>query len=554
MSNPYTNLALIVFLFSLSQPAPGATAADRIEELIQQGQLDKALDLTEDSLAADRGNVNYLFLKGLILTRLGRLEEAKGIFISLTEDHPELPEPFNNLAVIYAEQGDFNNAREALQKAINTHPSYATAHENLGDIYAKMASRAYNQALELDEDNASAREKLLLVSDLFSTRSEEHAAAASAATQESDRLNAELSRLEQARKTAEGQAAQELTKVNQARRELAELQAEHARLMESMQANRVQAEKEAQLAAEQAQVARAELDRLEQQAGRTGEQVRTDQKNAAAETARLRGEIAALTSEMSKVKEDRDRAVQQAEAERARVEDQVRAARDAAAQARAELAALEQKQQASQANLARETAALEQAVNQSRRQAEELRLEISRLEQQRARIVAQLEQDRQAVDKAGAEPASLRNAQAALEPGETGQSTQSSAIASTAPAGGAGAPPGGEPDPVEAIHQWAERWSAQDVEGYLAAYAESFKPADGGTRSAWAAQRRERIRKPDFIRVGIDNIRIKLLGAGRAEATFKQSYQSESYRDYVDKTLSLQLWNGRWLITAESTN
>jgi hypothetical protein len=536
MNNPYTNLALIVLLFSLSQPAPGATAADRIEELIQQGQLDRALDLTEDSLAADRGNVNYLFLKGLILTRMGRLEEAKGIFISLTEDHPELPEPFNNLAVIYAEQGDFNNAREALQKAINTHPSYATAHENLGDIYAKMASRAYNQALELDEDNASAREKLLLVSDLFSTRSEEHAAAASAATQESDRLNAELSRLEQARKTVEGQAAQELTKVNQARRELAELQAEHARLMESMQANRVQAEKEAQLAAEQAQVARAELDRLEQQAGRTGEQVRTDQKNAAAETARLRGEIAALTSEMSKVKDDRDRAVQQADAERARVEEQVRAARDAAAQARAELAALEQ------------------AVKRSRRQAEELRLEISRLEQQRARIVAQLEQDRQAVDKAGAEPASLRNAQAALEPGETGQSTQSSAIASTAPAGGAGAPPGGEPDPVEAIHQWAKSWSAQDVEGYLAAYAESFKPADGSTRSAWATQRRERIRKPDFIRVGIDNIRIKLLGAGRAEATFKQSYQSESYRDYVDKTLSLQLWNGRWLITAESAN
>jgi len=54
--------------------------------------------------------------------------------------------------------------------AIRTNPSYATAHENLGDIYAKMASQAYNKALELDPNNQSAvGSKLALIREIFST-------------------------------------------------------------------------------------------------------------------------------------------------------------------------------------------------------------------------------------------------------------------------------------------------------------------------------------------------------------------------------------------------
>jgi hypothetical protein len=52
--------------------------------------------------------------------------------------------------------------------AIRTHPSYATAHENLGDIYAKMASQAYDKALQLDRGNQAAQSKLNLIKDLFS--------------------------------------------------------------------------------------------------------------------------------------------------------------------------------------------------------------------------------------------------------------------------------------------------------------------------------------------------------------------------------------------------
>jgi len=72
------------------------------------------------------------------------------------------------LAVSYSALGRFDDARKALQSAITTHPSYATAHENLGNIYAMMAADAYNHALSLDEKNTAARDKLALMSELFS--------------------------------------------------------------------------------------------------------------------------------------------------------------------------------------------------------------------------------------------------------------------------------------------------------------------------------------------------------------------------------------------------
>ncbi len=107
------------------------------------------------------------FLKGLILTELNRTNEAIETFSDLTDEFPELPEPYNNLAVLYANQGQFERAKNSLEMAIRTHPAYATAHENLGDIYAKMASMAYNKALQLDKSNASAQTKLALVKELF---------------------------------------------------------------------------------------------------------------------------------------------------------------------------------------------------------------------------------------------------------------------------------------------------------------------------------------------------------------------------------------------------
>lgn len=139
-----------------------------IQVLINDGQYKEALKMTEAQLSRNGADIKLQFMKGLVLTRLDRYDDAEQVFIQLTKENPELPEPFNNLAVVYAAQGKYPEAADALKSAINTHPSYATAHENLGDIYAKMASRAYNQALELDTSNRTAREKLSLVNELIS--------------------------------------------------------------------------------------------------------------------------------------------------------------------------------------------------------------------------------------------------------------------------------------------------------------------------------------------------------------------------------------------------
>ncbi len=92
---------------------------------------------------------------------------AISTFTKLTEDYPELPEPYNNLAVLYAGQGQYDKARMALEMAIRTNPSYSTAHENIGDVYARLASQAYNKALQLDSSNMAVPPKLALIREVF---------------------------------------------------------------------------------------------------------------------------------------------------------------------------------------------------------------------------------------------------------------------------------------------------------------------------------------------------------------------------------------------------
>ncbi len=143
-------------------------ALNRAKTLMEQGHPGKAIQQLDGFLASNPDHAEARFLKGLILVNQDRLEEAIEIFEALTRDYPELPEPYNNLAVSYSALGRFDDARKALQSAITTHPSYATAHENLGNIYAMMAADAYNHALSLDKENTAARDKLALMSELFS--------------------------------------------------------------------------------------------------------------------------------------------------------------------------------------------------------------------------------------------------------------------------------------------------------------------------------------------------------------------------------------------------
>jgi tetratricopeptide (TPR) repeat protein len=139
-----------------------------VSQLVRSGKLAEALTKADQYLAIKPRDPQMRFLKGVIQRDSGKTTDAIATFTRLTEDFPELPEPYNNLAVLYAGQSQFDKARTALEMAIRTNPSYATAHENLGDVYAKLASQAYNKALQLDASNAGVPPKLALIRELFS--------------------------------------------------------------------------------------------------------------------------------------------------------------------------------------------------------------------------------------------------------------------------------------------------------------------------------------------------------------------------------------------------
>lgn len=140
-----------------------AGALDEAQSLIDQGQYERALSTLDAHLQKVPHDAEARFTRGLVLVKLGRNDDAVKAFSDLTRDYPQLPEPYNNLAVLYAQRGDYEKARDALEAALATHPSYATAHENLGDIYAALAAAAYNRALMLDQDNGIIRQKLRLL-------------------------------------------------------------------------------------------------------------------------------------------------------------------------------------------------------------------------------------------------------------------------------------------------------------------------------------------------------------------------------------------------------
>lgn len=161
-------VACIATWLAAGSPPARADDVQEAQKLFREGQQTQALERVNSYLAANPKDAKARFLKGLIFTEQNKYADATTVFESLTEDYPELPEPYNNLAVLYAARGQYDKAKAALEMAIRTYPGYATAHENLGDIYARMASQAYDKALQLDKSNTSAQTKLTLLQEVFS--------------------------------------------------------------------------------------------------------------------------------------------------------------------------------------------------------------------------------------------------------------------------------------------------------------------------------------------------------------------------------------------------
>ncbi len=346
-----------------------AQSADlqEINRLLKAGQTQVALDRVNVYLTSKPKDAVGRFIRGLAQAELGKTNDAIMTFQALTEDYPELPEPYNNLAVLYSSKGQFEKARLALELAIQTHPSYSTAHENLGDIYAKLASQAYDKALQLDKGNGMVATKLNLVRDLFSTN----------------------------------------PKANTAPRATA---------------------------------------------------------SAAAMTA---APVAAVAATLAPPKPA------------------AAAATAVAAPATAPAAPL--------------------AVT-------------------------------------AAKPPPSSSAAPAPAP------AASVAVAAKAePAKSADA----SADVLNAVAKWAKDWAGKNPDGYLAAYAKSFKPEDGASRSTWSVARRERITTPKRISVEVLGATVEMTSATEARVTFRQAYDSDALQTRSRKTLTMVKEGNTWLIVRE---
>ncbi|MTW12132.1 tetratricopeptide repeat protein [Pseudoduganella eburnea] len=153
-----TALALGAALFMACISAQADEVSD-INKMLRAGQLPAALAKVDVALSQHPKDAQLRFIKGMILSEQGKSADAINIFQKLTEDYPELPEPYNNLAVLHASAGNYDKARVALERAIRTNPTYATAHENLGDVYAKLASQSYDKAMQLADPTQQPPQK-----------------------------------------------------------------------------------------------------------------------------------------------------------------------------------------------------------------------------------------------------------------------------------------------------------------------------------------------------------------------------------------------------------
>lgn len=138
-----------------------------IEKLHRAGEVQQALQKADEAIAAQPRDARLRFLKGVMLAEQKRNAEAIEVFTALTHDYPELSDPYNNLAVLYAADGQLQKALTALQAALRNDPAHRAARENLGDVYLALAVQAWAAAQAGSKgDDAGLKRKLKLAHEM----------------------------------------------------------------------------------------------------------------------------------------------------------------------------------------------------------------------------------------------------------------------------------------------------------------------------------------------------------------------------------------------------
>ncbi len=145
---------------STTQPTVISTPHNDVRKLLRQAKYPQALVWVNKALATNPRDPQMRFWQGVIFEQLGKPEMALQVYLSLTQEYPELPEPHNNLGVLYAANGDYPNAQASLEAALRANPNYAVAHENMGDLMVNMARQSYERALSIEPKLREASQKI----------------------------------------------------------------------------------------------------------------------------------------------------------------------------------------------------------------------------------------------------------------------------------------------------------------------------------------------------------------------------------------------------------
>lgn len=153
------------FLIIEPDPITRNAVPPDVERLIKARKYQDAINLISTQIQINPKNVQLRFVKARLQLEMRQWDAAKKTLTEITQQFPELPEPYNNLAALAANQGNWIEARDYLELALKLRPSYAIASANLGEIYIRLGAEAYTNAAkgaQLNPRQYTNRAKALL--------------------------------------------------------------------------------------------------------------------------------------------------------------------------------------------------------------------------------------------------------------------------------------------------------------------------------------------------------------------------------------------------------
>lgn len=567
--------ALSAMLLCLSLPV----VADDIQDahrLFKQGQQTQALDKLNTILAKSPRDMQARYLKAVIYTQQGRTNDAIHLFQSIIGDYPNIAEPYNNLGVIHASQGQYEKAKNEFETAIRLKPNYAIAHENLGDLHVKVASKSYGYATDADRRNASAKDKREQTAALaggkpvvVTAKAAEPAAplakptpvvAAPAPATTKPVVVASAQPTAPAPAVAKPETPAPLATTTPSKAATAPAPIKPATPVAPAPA----AAKPAVVAAPTAPAAKAAAPAPAAKPA----PVATANGDAAVMNA-VNGWASAWSDK------DAKKYLSFYAKDFATPGGVSRSAWESTRQQRIS------KPQFIKVGIDNAKVTLTDSTHATVTFKQNYKS--STLNEVGSKTLVMVKSgdawlikeekaghtETVAAPKAEATPAKPAAPAASVKP-STPVVKPAKAVAAEPPAAPAIRPSmpvlpkgvkssgiatgaAGDGSPLQAVHGWANAWSAKNADKYLSFYASDFSVPGGASRAAWESAREDRISKPKFIRVSVDNAKVAQTDNTHATVTFKQTYRSSSVTEVSNKTLVMVKTADGWQIKEEQS-